>query len=189
MFSYPGNLYELYVQLFCTVWIILCDTSYTNPFIGLKKVVKSNYWVLLCCIKIAQIVNEFDQFCVSSFFSAENITAFVLFHQGMQNPARSRPCPAAKYFLKAADFVTGGCFLFLFHVKLFQKVKKQMLWQKCRYYFWQMEYFSFVRTFSNLLQARIENSLYCPFCVSNKINLMQTFVKGQFHRNGDLVLV
>lgn len=124
MFSYPGNL-SLCVQLFCTVWIVLCDTSYTNSFIGLKKVGKSNYWVLLCCIKIAQIVNKLFQFCISSFFSAENTTTFVLFHQGMQNLARSRPCPAAKYFLKAADFVIGGCFLFLFHVKLFQKVKKQ----------------------------------------------------------------
>ncbi|OXB80136.1 UNVERIFIED_CONTAM: hypothetical protein H355_006968 [Colinus virginianus] len=33
------------------------------------------------------------------------MTTFVRFHQGMQNPARSRPCPAAKYFLKAVDFV------------------------------------------------------------------------------------
>lgn len=78
----------------------------------------------------------------------------------MQNPVRSRPCPAARYFLKAVDFDIGGCLLFLFHGKPFQKVRENI-----SNYLWQIEGSSFLTTCSHIIQVRIRKIFCCLFSI------------------------
>jgi len=93
------------------------------------------------------------------------MTASVLFLQGMQNPVRSRPCQAARYFLKEVDFDIGECLLFVFHGKPFQKVRENV-----SNYSGQIEGFSFLRTCSQLIQVRTRKVFCCLCSVTYKIN-------------------
>lgn len=140
------------------LYILICVKA-------LKKVGKPNYWILLCVIKITKIVVGLVHFCLSGSFCAENVTVCVLFLQGMQNPVRSRPCPAARYFLKAVDFDIGGYLLFVFHGKPFQKLRENI-----SNYSWQIEDFSLLRTCSHIIQVRIWKIFCCLFSVTYKIN-------------------